>query len=123
MDRAHFSTESYAHDQRGPAWQARLLDARLHFRSPTPGQPLHGTLLTHRTPAGIELSVIASTPQIVTARAGGERGFLLIMLLDGQAELSGPGTRDGERLAAGDIACIPGNESADLVASTPFRLV
>lgn len=123
MDRAHFSTESYAHDQRGPAWQARLLDARLHFRSPTPGQPLHGTLLTHRTPGGIELSVISSTPQVVCAKAGGERGFLLLMLLDGEAGLSGPGTPEGERLVAGDIACIPGNDSAELVATTPFRLV
>ncbi|VVE27755.1 acetamidase/formamidase family protein [Pandoraea fibrosis] len=123
MDRAHFSTESYAYDQRGPAWQARLLDARLHFRSPSPDQPLHGTLLTHRTPGGIELSVISSTPQIVSARAGGERGFLLIMLLDGQAQLSTAQRVDGVALASGDIACIPGAESADLVAKTPFRLV
>ena len=123
MDRAHFSTESYAQDQRGPAWQARLLDARLHFRSPGAGQPLHGTLLTHRTPGGIELSVIASTPQIVSARSGGERGFLLVMLLDGQAELAASGALSGEPLASGDIACIPGTESADLIAKTPFRLI
>jgi acetamidase/formamidase/AraC-like DNA-binding protein len=123
LDRAHFSTESYAQDQRGPAWQARLLDARLHFRSPSDTQPLHGTLLTHRTPGGIELSVISSTPQTVSARAGGERGFLLIMLLDGQAELAGTGTLGGETLGAGDIACIPGSQSADLIARTPFRLI
>ncbi|AJP58012.1 AraC family transcriptional regulator [Pandoraea vervacti] len=125
MDRAHFSTESYAQDQRGPAWQARLLDARLHFRATEAGQPLHGTLLTHRTPGGIELSVIASTPQTVSARAGGERGFLLVMLLDGQAELAGAGAPgvEGDALAAGDIACIPGTQSADLIARTPFRLI
>ncbi|VVE34768.1 AraC family transcriptional regulator [Pandoraea iniqua] len=121
MDRAHFSTESYAHDQRGPAWQARLLDARLHFRSPAPEQPLHGTLLSHRTPAGIEVSVIAATPQIVSARAGGERGYLLIMLLDGQAELTG--SVIDEPLATGEIACIPAMESVDFVARTPFRIV
>ncbi|MCI3206693.1 MULTISPECIES: acetamidase/formamidase family protein [Pandoraea] len=123
MDRAHFSTESYAQDQRGPAWQARLLDARLHFRAPSDAQPLHGTLLTHRTPGGIELSVIASTPQTVSARAGGERGFLLVMLLDGQAALTGAGVPEGETLVAGDMACIPGTHSADLVARTPFRLI
>ncbi|VVE79860.1 acetamidase/formamidase family protein [Pandoraea sputorum] len=123
MDRAHFSTESYAQDQRGPAWQARLLDARLHFRAPPAGEPLHGTLLTHRTPAGIELSVISSTPQTVSARAGGERGFLLVMLLDGQVTLASAGALDGETLAAGDIACIPGAQSADLIARTPFRLI
>ncbi|WP_254916215.1 acetamidase/formamidase family protein [Pandoraea sp. PE-S2T-3] len=121
MDRAHFSTESYAHDQRGPAWQARLLDARLHFRSPAPEQPLHGTLLSHRTPAGIEVSVIAATPQVVSARAGGERGYLLIMLLDGQAELTG--SVIDEPLATGEIACIPAMESVDFVARTPFRIV
>jgi len=121
LDRAHFSTESYAHDQRGPAWQARLLDARLHFRSPAPRQPLHGTLLSHRTPAGIEVSVIAATPQIVSARAGGERGYLLIMLLDGQAELTG--SVIDEPLATGEIACIPAMESVDFVARTPFRIV
>ncbi|AKM29202.1 AraC family transcriptional regulator [Pandoraea faecigallinarum] len=126
MDRAHFSTESYAQDQRGPAWQARLLDARLHFRAPSPNglnPPLHGTLLTHRTPGGIELSVISSTPQTVSARAGGERGFLLILLLDGQAELASTGARNGETLCTGDIACIPGTQSADLIARTPFRLI
>lgn len=121
MDRAHFSTESYAHDQRGPAWQARLLDARLHFRSPSSREPLHGTLLTHRTPGGIELSVIAATPQIVSAKAGGERGFLVVMWLDGEAELSCNG--NSEPLAAGDIACVPGSQSADFVAKTPFRLI
>ncbi|MGC7403017.1 acetamidase/formamidase family protein [Pandoraea pneumonica] len=121
MDRAHFSTESYAHDQRGPAWQAKLLDARLHFRSPALVQPLHGTLISHRTPAGIEVSVIAATPQVVSARAGGERGYLLIMLLDGQAELSG--SVIDEPLSAGEIVCIPGMENVDFVARTPFRIV
>jgi acetamidase/formamidase/AraC-like DNA-binding protein len=116
-----FSTEAYPHNRRGAAWRDELKVAGLHCESLCVDHTLHGTIQSRTTPAGIELTCIASVPQTLAVTAGGGRGLTLLMLVEGEATMTTPDLR--EALRPGHIVCIPGHAARKLVFATVFRLL
>ncbi|WP_434034103.1 acetamidase/formamidase family protein [Cupriavidus sp. a3] len=121
MHLLRFSTEAYPHNRRGAAWRDELRVARLHCESLCADHTLHGTIQSRTTPAGVELACISSVPQTLSIAAGGGRGMMLLMLVEGNATLAAPDLR--EPLRPGQLACVPQQDSPKLVLSTGFRLM
>ncbi len=121
MQLLRFSTEAYPSNRRGAAWRDELKAAGLHCESLCADHTLHGTIQSRATPAGIELTCIASVPQTLAVSAGGGRGLMLLMLVEGEATLATPDLR--ETLRPGHIVCIPAHAARKLVFATGFRLL
>lgn len=121
MQLLRFSTEAYPHNRRGAAWRDELKAARLQCESLCADHTLHGTIQSRTTPGGIELTCLASVPQTMALAAGGGRGLMLLMLVEGEAALATPDQRDA--LRPGHIVCIPAHATRKLIFATSFRLL
>jgi acetamidase/formamidase/AraC-like DNA-binding protein len=122
LHQLHFSTEAYPHARRGAAWRDELTTARLRCQNLSADHTLHGTIQSRTTNAGIELTLISSVPQALAVTAGGGRGVLLFILLEGEGEIAGAGSTDN-RLHVGEIVCVPACACAELAITTVFRLL
>ena len=114
-----FSTESYPAPQRPRAWQNIL--QRLHLQPDvrTDSVRLFGSLTTGRTPRGVELTRIASSPQKLERLGDASDSVWLALHLAGEATLF-----DGDRamkVAPGDIVYGPARAAPGLMFRSNFR--
>lgn len=121
MHLLRFSTEAYPRNRRGAAWRDELRAARLHCESLCADHTLHGTIQSRTTPAGIELTCIASVPQTLAITSGDGRGLMLVMLTEGEAHLAAPELR--EPLRPGQVVCVPAHAARMLALATSFRML
>jgi acetamidase/formamidase/AraC-like DNA-binding protein len=115
----HFTTESYPAQQRPIAWQERLRQHRLRPEAGVDASRMHGTLIAGRTPRGVELARIASSPQTLERLGDDSDAVWLALHMAGDATLF-----DGERateVLPGDIVYGPASAAPQLMFRSNFR--
>ena len=115
----HFTTDSYPAEQRPGAWRDMLQQHHLRPEGRVDPAQLYGTLVSGRTPRGVELARIASSPQTLGRVGDDSDSVWLALHLAGDAIL-----HDGERnieVAPGDIVYGPAAAAPDLTFRSNFR--
>jgi acetamidase/formamidase/AraC-like DNA-binding protein len=119
MNFERFTTESYPAQQRPDAWRETLQSHRLQPDAGIHSSALYGTLVAGRTPRGMELARIASSPQTLERLGEGSDAVWLALHLAGNATLL-----DGDRateVQPGDIVYGPTTAAPSLVFRSNFR--
>lgn len=119
MQFEHFTTESYPAPQRPSVWRETL--KQHHFRPEVAADPTHlyGTLVAGRTPRGVEMTRIASSPQTLARLGEDSDSVWLALHIAGDATLF-----DGDRtveVLPGDIVYGPASAAPGLMFRSNFR--
>ncbi|SCC91167.1 Transcriptional regulator, AraC family with acetamidase/formamidase activity [Thiomonas sp. X19] len=83
----YFTTESYPVQQRPMAWRETLQQHWLRPEMAGSGTPMHGTVLAGRSPQGIELARISSSPQTIERMVDHPDAVWLSLHIAGEATL------------------------------------
>lgn len=83
----YFTTESYPVQQRPSVWRETLLQHWLRPNLAGSGKPMHGTVLSGRSPQGIEMARISSSPQTIERLVDRSDAIWLSLHIAGEATL------------------------------------
>jgi len=114
-----FTTDSYPAPQRPRAWQKILQRHHLQPDVRTDSVRLFGSLTTGRTPRGVEMTRIASSPQKLERLGDASDSVWLALHLAGEVTLF-----DGDRtieVVPGDVVYGPARAAPDLMFRSNFR--